>query len=124
VSPSGRTPAVGGTRDVPLPDPVARDNLLLALRLDQHLPGMVDGYHGPADLKAAVDMEQRRSPERLADDASALRGRLPGEVPEPDRRQWLDLQLVAIETLARVTGRLLREPLTPPAIRGESEASA
>ncbi len=46
-------PAVGGTRTVPAPDPVARDYILLALRLEQHIPGLVDGYFGPADLKAA-----------------------------------------------------------------------
>ena len=46
------------------------------LRLDQHIPGLVDGYFGPADLKAEVDMEQRRSPARLRDDAVALRDRL------------------------------------------------
>ena len=47
---------------VPVPDPIARDYILLGLRLDQHIPGLVDGYFGPADLKAAVDMEQLRSP--------------------------------------------------------------
>ena len=95
-------PAVGGTREVPAPDDVARDYILLGLRLDQHLPGTVDGYFGPAELKARVDMEQLRSPARLADDAADLRARLPGEVSQPDRRSWLDAQLVAIETLARV----------------------
>jgi hypothetical protein len=85
---------------VPAGDPVARDYLLLALRLDQHVPGLVDGYFGPADLKATVDMEQIRSPARLRDDASALRDRLATEVPEPDRRGWLDAQLVALETQA------------------------
>ncbi|MEX1170595.1 MAG: hypothetical protein WEE50_10680, partial [Chloroflexota bacterium] len=79
-------PAVGGTRTVPPPDPIARDYLLLALRLDQHIPGLVDGYFGPADLKAAVDTGQLRSPARLRDDAAALRDRLATEVPEDDRR--------------------------------------
>ena len=51
-------PAVGGTRTVPAPDAVARDYLLLGLRLDQRIPGLVDGYFGPADLKATVDIEQ------------------------------------------------------------------
>jgi hypothetical protein len=97
-----RTLAVGGTRQVPVPDAVARDYLLLALRLDQHLPGTVDGYFGPAELKARVDMEQLRSPARLAEDAVALRERLDAEVPDdPARRHWLDLQLVALEALAR-----------------------
>lgn len=99
-----RTPAVGGERSVPAPDPVARDYLLLALRLDQHIPGLVDGYFGPASLKAQVDMEQLRLPARLADDAAALRARLGAEVAEEDRRGWLDAQLVALETQARALG--------------------
>ena len=95
-----RVPAVGGTRFVPAPDPVARDYILLSLRLEQHLPGIVDGYFGPAELKAKVDMEQLRRPASLRDDAIALRERLPAEVAEPDRRAWLDAQLVALETHA------------------------
>ena len=73
------TLAMGGTRNVPTPDPIARDYLLLGLRLDQHIPGLVDGYFGPADLKAQVDMEQLRSAARLRDDAMALRARLADE---------------------------------------------
>jgi len=96
------TPAVGGEREVPVPDPVARDYLLLALRLDQRIAGLVDGYFGPADLKALVDVEQLRPPARLVDDAAALRARLPAEVEEPDRRRWLEVQLVALEAQARV----------------------
>ena len=63
-------PAVGGMRTVPAPDPIARDYLLLGLRLDQRIPGLVDGYFGPADLKAQVDMEQPRPVARLRDDAA------------------------------------------------------
>ncbi|HET9347265.1 MAG TPA: hypothetical protein VFO05_16350 [Candidatus Limnocylindrales bacterium] len=95
------TLAAGGMRGIPVPDPVARDYLLLALRLDQHIPGLVDAYFGPADLKARVDMESLRSPRALADDADALRSRLDDEVPEPDRRDWLTGQLVALATQAR-----------------------
>ena len=98
-------PAHGGRRRDPRgpgAGPVARDYLLLALRLDQHVPGIVDGYYGPAALKAQVDMEQLRSPARLPTDAAALRERLDAEVPDDRaRRHWLDLQLVALETLAR-----------------------
>ena len=93
-------PAMGGTRSVPAPDPVATDYLSLALRLDQRIPGLVDGYFGPAALKAQVDMEQLRSPARLREDALALRDRLAQEVSEPDRRAWLDAQLVALEAQA------------------------
>jgi len=102
------TPALGGEFEVPLPDPIARDYLLLALRLDQRSPGIVDGYFGPADLKAQVDMEPLAPPRRLVDDARALRARLPAEVDDPARRRWLEVQLVALETLA---GALAGEPL-------------
>ena len=69
-------PAVGGTRQVPEPDPIAEDYLLLGMRLDQRIPGLVDGYFGPAALKARVDMEQPRAPARLREDALALADRV------------------------------------------------
>jgi hypothetical protein len=83
-----------------VPDDVARDYLLLALRLDQHISGLVDGYFGPADLKAQVDVAQISPATRLRDDAAALRARLPAEVEDPQRRDWLDAQLVALEAQA------------------------
>ena len=87
---------------MPVPDAIARDYMLLVLRLDQHLPGTVDGYFGPAALKAQTDMEQLRPPARLAADAFSLRDRLDAEIPDDAaRRHWLELQLVALETLAR-----------------------
>lgn len=98
----GLVPAMGGQRSVPEPDPIASDYLTLALRLDQRSPGLVDGYFGPASIKAQVDMEQLRAPGRLRDDAAALRARVATDVPEPDRRAWLDAQLVALETQAAV----------------------
>lgn len=101
-----RVTATGGERTVPRPDPVARDYLLLALRIDAHLPGVVDGYFGPADLKAQVDLEDSASLERLADDARTLRDRVADEVVEADRQRWLDRQLVALETLAAVRSGL------------------
>jgi hypothetical protein len=87
---------------VPEPDPVARDYLLLALRIDQHTPGIVDGYDGPASLKAQVDLEQLRPPAALVADASALLERLDRDVAERDRRSWLAGQVRALGTLAEV----------------------
>ncbi len=94
--------ALGGARRIPAPDPIARDYLLLALRLDQRVSGLVDAYFGPADLKAAVDLEQLPSPVRLRDDAAALRARLAAEVDDPARRRWLAAQLTALERHASV----------------------
>lgn len=95
------TPAVGGERQVPVPDPIARDYLLLGLRLDQHIPGLVDAFYGPADVKALVDTEPLRSPAALAEDADELRARAAAQIEEPDRRDWLDAQLIALGTQAR-----------------------
>lgn len=100
MTPQTLLPAMGGTRQVPAPDPIAADYLLLALRLDQHIPGLVDGYFGPAALKAQVDMEQGRSPARLRQDVLALRDRVAAEIPDEDRRAWLDAQLVALDAQA------------------------
>ena len=92
--------AVGGERQVPIPDAIARDYILLGLRLDQHIPGLVDAYFGPADLKAQVDTEQLHAPAHLADDAGAILARLAGEVANAQRREWLAAQLVALRTHA------------------------
>jgi hypothetical protein len=97
---TGSTVAVGRRRMLPTPDPIASDYLVLALRLDQRIPGLVDAYFGPADLKAQVDMEQFRRPARLVADAAALRNRVRQEVSDPQRARWLDRQLLALETHA------------------------
>ncbi|MEA2577507.1 MAG: hypothetical protein QOD78_1095 [Chloroflexota bacterium] len=93
-------PAVGGTRKVPAPDPIAEAYLLLGLRLDQRIPGIVDGYFGPAELKARVDMEQLPAPGRLREDALALIDRVALEVDDLARRDWLTAQLRALEAHA------------------------
>jgi hypothetical protein len=94
------TVAVGGHRRVPIPDPIAHDYLLLALRLDQHTPGLVDGFYGPAELKARADIEELHAPRRLVDDAEHLLERIASGVAEPDRRDWLTAQVVALRTEA------------------------
>ena len=46
-------------------------------------------------------MEQKRLPARLADDAAAMRERVGAEAGSADRGDWLDRQLIALETQAR-----------------------
>ena len=101
-------PAVGGARRVPAPDPIAEDYLLLGLRLDQRIPGLVDGYFGPAEIKARVDTEQLRAPARLREDAAALTVRVQGEVAGAERRDWL---LAQVRALAAHAQALDGEPL-------------
>ena len=100
ASDAATTLAVGGERQVPIPDAIARDYILLGLRLDQHIPALVDAYFGPADLKAQVDMGQLYSPARLADEADALLALLPTDVADAQRRDWLAAQLVALRAHA------------------------
>ena len=111
-----RVPAVGGTRTVPEPDAIASDYLLLGLRLDQHVPGLIDAYYGPASLKAQVEIEPKRSPAALRDDAASLRARVAEEIDAPDRRTWLTAQLVALEAQAARARR------RPAAVRGARRA--
>ncbi len=85
----------------PAPDPIARHYLLLALRLDRLVPGLVDGYFGPPELRAQVEAESPGTPSRLRRDAAELRARVADDVAEPDRRRWLLAQLLALETQAR-----------------------
>jgi hypothetical protein len=104
-------PAVDGARQFPAPDPIARDYLLLALRLGKLMPGIVDAYFGPADLKAQVDAEVPYTATKLREDASRLEARLSREAIADDRRRWLQAQLVAIEAQALM---LTGDPLPYP----------
>jgi hypothetical protein len=106
-----RVSAVGGTRTVPAPDPIATDYLLLGLRLDHHMPGLVDAYYGPADTKARVDVEQLRAPGRLREDVASLADRVAREIDEQDRKEWLTAQLHALDAHALA---LAGEPLPYP----------
>jgi hypothetical protein len=94
-------PGLGGTRRIPAPDGIAADYLLLGLRLDQHIPGLVDSYYGPAELKASADMEQLRPPARLLEDIGRLTDRVEAEVADVDRRTWLLAQLRALDAHTR-----------------------
>jgi hypothetical protein len=106
-----RGPAIGGERAASAPDPIARDYLVLALRLGKLLPGIVDSYFGPADLKAQVDAETPRTATKLREEASAFESKIAKQVPEPDRARWLRAQMVAFEAQALM---LAGDPLPYP----------
>jgi len=108
---SNRASSATDRGGVPEPDPIARDYLLLALRLGTLMPGLVDAYFGPAELKTGVDEEPACTPARLREDASALEARLQREVRDEERRGWLHAQLVAIEAQALM---LAGDPLPYP----------
>ncbi|HET7677373.1 MAG TPA: hypothetical protein VFK38_05930 [Candidatus Limnocylindrales bacterium] len=103
-----RLPAVGGERTVPAPDELARDYILLGLRLDQHQPGLVDAYFGPAALKAEAETGALPAPAALAEAAESLRARVARNGQPADRARWLDRQLIALRTHAeRLAGQTI-----------------
>lgn len=92
-----RVPATGGAEQDPAPDPIAREYLMLSLRLGKLLPGIVDSYFGPADLKAQVDAEAPLTASKLREQASAFEYTLAKGVGQPDRSRWLRAQMVAFQ---------------------------
>ena len=88
-------------------DEIARRYLLLGLRLERHVPGFVDSYVGPPDLRATAEAAPVE-PGELADEAAALGDAvetLPaGTEEERRRRDWLRAQLRAVRALARQAG--------------------
>ena len=64
------------SREPHAPDPIARDYLLLALRLDRLIPGFVDGYFGPPGLQAQVEAESPSVASRLRRDIAELGARV------------------------------------------------
>lgn len=86
----------------PAVDDLARDYLLLALSVGELQAGIIDSYYGPPELRAQA-AARGAAPAELVADASALRERVARE-RDPQRARWLDVQLVALETLARRLG--------------------
>ena len=89
-------------------DEIARRYVVLGLRLERIVPGFVDSYVGPADLRAEANAGPPPEPVALAAEAETLRGDvavLPGVDPASHRRQlWLDGQLRSMAVQARAAG--------------------
>lgn len=84
-------------------DEAAREYILIGLGLDRLEAGIVDSYYGPPELRDEA-AQQDSSPLSLASRAAKLRSRLDDLTDEAQRRDWLDRQLVAMETLAHRMG--------------------
>ncbi|MGD9989946.1 DUF885 domain-containing protein [Pseudonocardia sp.] len=83
------------------PSLVPRDYVLLALRLDRLVPGIVDTWTGDRALRAHADDGPAPDPADLARAATHLRRRLPDAELGPARTSLLDAQLGALHTHAR-----------------------
>lgn len=89
-------------------NPLVREYLLLGLRFDRLVEGFVDAYTGDPALKGQVADEPRPDPRDLAATARALRADLPSSGLPPERVEFLEGQLAALEVSGR---KLAGEPV-------------
>ena len=84
-------------------DEVAREYLLIGLGLDRLEAGIVDSYYGPSELRDEA-AQQDGSALSLGGRAANLRSRLDELTDDAQRHNWLDRQLLGMETLAQRLG--------------------
>ena len=82
-------------------EPIGEQYVKLALRLERHLPGFVDGYFGPPEFKEQVQAEPLREVVGLRDDAARLREMIEQAEMDAQRREFLVRQVRAMETALR-----------------------
>ena len=80
---------------------LVREYLLLGLRLDRLIPGLVDAFTGDPELRRRTELEPRPDPSRLAAAAGELRAALPDVALAAPRSRFIDAQLRALECGAR-----------------------
>ena len=77
-----------------------RDYLRLALHIDKHIPGYVDAYIGPEEIKQEVDTQARIEPALLLEHVSHLQATIP--IADLRRRDYLTGTLRAIAGTLRL----------------------
>lgn len=78
-----------------------REYILLGLRLDKEIPGFVDAYFGPTELKSQVDHEPTPSAGDLVSAALRLGDTLTAQGYPASRTAYLARQIRALETVTR-----------------------
>ena len=73
----------------------------LGLQIGRHIPGFVDAYYGPPDLRERTHGSPLANPAELAASAAVLIEELDADGFEPQRRRWLHAQLAGLHTVAR-----------------------
>jgi hypothetical protein len=87
------------TAELDLPETYVR----LGWLIEQHLPGYVDGYYGPAELRAAVEAEGKLSLDVLEALAESLEQAVAADTSLlVDRRQFLSSEVGAMRTTLRI----------------------
>ncbi len=88
--------------DHPTIDSTIGEYLSLALAMERRFPGFVDGYHGPPELKEAVEAGPEQSPVELLERAAALEASIAGSGLEPRRATFLTAQVRAMVAVCRM----------------------
>lgn len=82
-------------------DPISHDYIALAHGIDQHVPGFIDAYAGPPEIRARLADAKPATPQGLLEHAGTLAGRI-AESDYPDRRKaYLAAQVRAMVTVCR-----------------------
>src|SRR3989338_11484650 len=82
-------------------DDLARNYVLLVLRMDKHIAGFNDYYYGPAEWKQRVDAEEKVPVAELRRETQALLAALKQTGGRPERRRWFRQQLIGLDTNLR-----------------------
>src|SRR3972149_4582105 len=70
-------------------DDLARNYVLLVLRMDKHIAGFNDYYYGPAEWKQRVDAEEKVAVAELRRETQALLAALKQTGGRPGGRRWV-----------------------------------
>lgn len=80
-------------------DEIGRSYLTLALALDRHVPGLVDAYFGPAELKAEAEGGEPLPLAELNDQVHQLQAAIKLAEYDPQRQDFLARQVAALGAL-------------------------
>lgn len=83
-------------------DDWVKEYIHLGLRMDRLEPGTVDSYFGPASWRTAAENDPLPTPDVLRDAAEGLLGTLPDMGYPSERQGFLERQVRALHTQARV----------------------
>jgi len=82
-------------------EPLGEEYVRLAWRIERHVEGFVDGYYGPAELKAQVANEAPCEIPALLEDAARLNALIEDTPMDDTRRDYLARQVRAMHTVLR-----------------------
>ncbi|MFX1455725.1 MAG: hypothetical protein ACFFDB_10160 [Promethearchaeota archaeon] len=82
-------------------DDFAKNYIKLGLRINKHIDGYVEHYYGPSELKRAVDLEEKFSPNTLLNDCKTLMDQIKNQGFEENRRKFLHKNLYSIQTILK-----------------------